>query len=281
MKLYRPLFLALLLATAALPVKADTAEQLAVRMSRMEDQMRQLMGQVEELTHEVQLLRNGATEKKSGALVSPDAAPVEAAQAGGQDSLQIEDTQQTSVDETQVASARKAAPKPQVLGASEPAAQPGDGGFEGQVLVAPGGETVQDANGIATVALADETPESLYERSNESLLRRRFDDAEAGFNKFLQTYPDHSLAGSARYWLGEAFYSQGDYRKAAQNFLQGYQKYPKSRRAPDSLLKLGLSLDRLGQKQQACAALGAVGSEFPKAVEAKKRAQTEFDRAGC
>ena len=65
------------------------------------------------------------------------------------------------------------------------------------------------------------------------------------------------------------------------SFLDGYKNYPKSRRAPDSLLKLGISLNKLGQTQQACAAFGALGGEFPNAVNAKKRAQAESKRAGC
>ncbi len=121
-----------------------------------------------------------------------------------------------------------------------------------------------NSGGIEQVALTEETPESLYKKSDEALLRRQFDIASNGFRKFLQTYPDHSLAGSAQYWLGESYFSQGDFRTAAQNYLQGYQKYPKSRRAPDSLLKLGMALNKLGQKDQGCAALSNVGTEYPK-----------------
>ena len=99
--------------------------------------------------------------------------------------------------------------------------------------------------------------------------------------EFLAKYPDHNLAGSAQYKLGETYYAQQDYSDAAQNYLTGYKQFPKSRRAADSLLKLGLSLNKLGQKEQGCAALGSVGSEFPKAVEANKRAQAEYKRAGC
>ena len=178
-------------------------------------------------------------------------------------------------------------------------AQPDDGGFQGQVLVPPsqqdaGEEYVQPGaaaqppasdDAIETVSLqpgaATETPESLYERSNESLLRRQFAEAEAGFSTFLQKYPEHSLSGSAQYWLGETYYAQNDYKSAAANFLQGYKKYPTSRRAPDSLLKLGISLNRLGQGEQACAAFSAVSAEYPKAVDARKRAQAEAKRAGC
>lgn len=189
-----------------------------------------------------------------------------------------------------------------VLGAMDnAAAQPNDGGFQGKVLVPPSQQegdegavppqapaapaATADANSIETVSLAPdaqaETPESLYERSNESLLRRQFGDAETGFSSFLQKFPDHSLAGSAQYWLGETYYAQGDFKRAAANFLQGYKKYPKSRRAPDSLLKLGISLNRLGQAEQACAAYSAVSAEYPKAVDARKRAQAEAKRAGC
>ena len=59
------------------------------------------------------------------------------------------------------------------------------------------------------------------------------------------------------------------------------KKYPKGRRAPDSLLKLGISLNRLGQAEQACAAYQAVNAEYPKAVDARKRAHIEAKRARC
>ena len=178
-----------------------------------------------------------------------------------------------------------------------PRPRPKDGGFEGVVLVPPSqqepgddafvtqglnqgaGETAQDS--IETVALAPESPEAIYEKANESLLRRQFAEAEAGFGSFMAKYPDHSLAGSAQYWLGETFYAQSDFKRAAQAFLRGYKTYPKSRRAADSLLKLGISLNRLGQTEQACAAYLAVSAEYPKAVEARKRAQAEAKRANC
>jgi tol-pal system protein YbgF len=150
----------------------------------------------------------------------------------------------------------------------------------GQLVQGEG--VVQQQDGIEQVSLQPaETPDTLYKTANEALLRRQFPEAEAGFRNFLGKYPDHSLAGSAQYWLGETFYVQGDSKQAAQNFLEAYKKYPKSRRAPDSLLKLGMALNKMGQKEQACAALNSVGAEFPRAVEAKKRATAEYKRAGC
>ncbi|MDP1701057.1 MAG: tol-pal system protein YbgF [Aestuariivirga sp.] len=306
-----PFIAALFLGTALFsPVQAQTAEELASRLNQMEEQMRLLVGQVEELTFAVKQvqgqLKNGV---KTGAAEEPlklkKAAqqpvvleqPVVAEQGVERiGEAPVYDQQMTTTIigadgvERQVAVLK--APGPKILGTipGATAAIPDDGGFQGQVLVPPGGGEGQpveqgsgsvDPDAIETVSLSPESPEALYERSNESLLRRQFGDAEAGFSSFVSKYPEHSLAGSAQYWLGETYYAQGDFRQAAQNFLQGYKGYPKSRRAPDSLLKLGISLNKLGQKQQACAAFGAIGGEFPNAVAAKKRAQAESKRASC
>ena len=304
---FKASFVAVLLLGTALfsPVQAQTAEELTSRLNQMEEQMRLLVGQVEELTYSMKQLqgqlKNGT---KTGAAEEPPKLkkvaeqPVVAEQGVEQIVEAPADSQQTATTiigadgvEQQVAVLK--APGPKILGTmpgETAAATPDDGGFQGQVLVPPGGGEDQpvgqgagnvNPDAIETDSLAPESPEALYERSNESLLRRQFGDAESGFSSFVSKYPDHSLAGSAQYWLGETYYAQGDFRQAAQNFLQGYKGYPKSRRAPDSLLKLGISLNKLGQTQQACAAFGALGGEFPNAVDAKKRAQAESKRAGC
>lgn len=305
-------FVAVLLMGTALfsPAQAQTAEELASRLNQMEEQMRLLVGQVEELTYSVKQLqgqlkngtKTGAAEeppKLKKVAEQPVAAeqPIVAEQGVEQIGEAPAYSQQTTTtiigaDGVEQQIVVQKAPGPKILGTmpGATAAVPDDGGFQGQVLVPPGGgedQSVEQGAGntnpdaIETVSLAPESPESLYERSNESLLRRQFSDAESGFSSFVSKYPDHSLAGSAQYWLGETYYAQGDFRQAAQNFLRGYKGYPKSRRAPDSLLKLGISLNKLGQTQQACAAFGAIGGEFPNAVDAKKRAQAESKRAGC
>ena len=308
-------FVAVLLMGSAVvaPTFAQSADNVSARLNQMEEQMRQLVGQVEELTYNMKQL-----QAQMGAVKKTGAAEPMKAKALGQQPLvaeqgveQIQDNTLSaqditaSADTTELPATLRKAPGAKILGTmsgtAAAAAIPDDGGFQGQVLVplgsedgqqavsdgnAPAQPAVQDNNApaqdsIETVALAPETPEALYEQSNESLLRRQFGQAEQGFRSFLDKYPDHNLAGSAQYWLGETYYTQGDYRQAAQNFLAGYKEYPKSRRAPDSLLKLGMSLNKLGQSQQACASFGAVGGQFPNAVDVKKRAQAEFKRAGC
>lgn len=338
LKVTVPAFLLMAIATGGAPLaSAQSDGELADRVSRMEEQMQQLMGQVEQLTFEVRRLQG---QRKSGDLGS-DQIPAQprkrqmAAQDQSLDSQgveQIGDTEYTqqplqTIGDDQPEGAVQKAPGPKILGTiSGSAYQQGTGGgdqhnggyqtggeFQGQVLVPPGGGTEGQGQGqvlvppanngggqvlvppddggnglvpekVETVALgnaASADPEAVYERSYESLLRRQFGDAEIGFRGFLEQHRDHSLAGNAQYWLGETYYVQGDYKQAAQAFLSGYRDFPKSRKAADSLLKLGLSLNRLGQKEQACAAYMQVGSQFPKAAEAKKRAQSEIKRAGC
>ena len=294
------------------PAMAQDASEMALRVQQLEEQVRQLSGQVEELTFEMGKLRGQSEQGNSGAAEQLQAPPAAAIQQkrladasaplpdSGSDGMAVVEQQSVEDDlAMDQAPAIRKAPAPQVLGAMDNAsAQPNDGGFQGKVLVPPSQQEAGDdsflqqnslasqpsdgsGDAIETVALAPESPESLYERSNESLLRRQFGDAESGFSTFLSKYPDHSLAGSAQYWLGETFYAQRDYKRAAQSFLQGYKKYPKSRRAPESLLKLGISLKQLGQSDQACAAYAAVNAEYPKAVDARKRAQAEARRADC
>jgi tol-pal system protein YbgF len=313
---HRRVFAAALLMSAAVVLPAYAQD--ANRVELLEQQIRSLTGQVEELTFEVKKLQKqqsssveqaqperkqvAAQEKPQGELVLKQSAgtlaqtddSIEIIESGpAVSSAQEQPQAQESLYGDAVQGDVALAPVPASGLSRKKAAQAGDGGFQGEVIVDPeadpsasdaviGDVNVDSGNGsIEQVALSPESPEDLYKKSDEALLRRQFDIAANGFTTFIKTYPDHSLAGSAQYWLGETYYSQGDFRTAAQNYLKGYQKYPKSRRAPDSLLKLGLALNKLGQKDQGCAALGNVGSEYPKAVEAKKRAQVEFRRAGC
>ena len=134
-----------------------------------------------------------------------------------------------------------------------------------------------DGNQMTGSALANQ----IYQGAYQSLLSRQFGTAEAGFRTFLSKYPTHKLAGDAYYWLGETYFAQADYKQAAQNFLQGYRSYPASNKAPDSLLKLGMSLGRLGQKPKACGAYAEVTKKYATAAAVRDKALLEMKRAGC
>jgi tol-pal system protein YbgF len=298
---------ALLAAGLALQASAASAEDpsLAVRLSSMEEQMRQLYGQIEQLNMQMQQITAELQEMRGAdsARAKPD--KTAASTMGGQPAAGAEEPappagverieenndlyayQTGELDKEGGAEAitggLQQAPGPQPLG-TLPAKSSDDGvpvvGEQPDVGQPVVPEKVETASLEPTAPVA-ETPEKLYELSYESLLRRRYGEAEAGFRSFIEKNPEHELAGNAEFWLGETYYVQSNYKAAAQTFLTAYQTYPKNRKAPDSLLKLGMSLQQLGQKEQACAAFGTIDAKFPKAVETRKRAQNESEKAGC
>jgi tol-pal system protein YbgF len=125
-------------------------------------------------------------------------------------------------------------------------------------------------------------PKQLYEQAYGYLLQRDYAAAESAFVGFLRRYPNDALAGNAQYWLGETHYVRGQYRAAANAFLKGYQDHARSAKAPESLLKLAMSLQRLGQKDAACSSYSELMSKFPNApAHVKNTANTERQRGGC
>ena len=119
-------------------------------------------------------------------------------------------------------------------------------------------------------------------RPTDFCCKQEYGAAQHAFADFVGKYSKHPLAGNAQYWLGETYYVRGRYKDAAGAFLAGYRKFAASAKAPDSLLKLAMSLDRLGQKSAACSSLGELGAKFPGAPShVKRRALQEQRRLRC
>lgn len=119
------------------------------------------------------------------------------------------------------------------------------------------------------------TPESRYEAAQAMIRRGQFAEAEAALSAFLADYPGHELAGNAQFWLGESYYARKNWPFAAKAYLEGYQRWPNSSKAPDMLLKLGLSLAAMDQPNEACATLDKLAKDFP---NAEQRIKTPADR---
>jgi tol-pal system protein YbgF len=144
------------------------------------------------------------------------------------------------------------------------------------------GDSTGDSMGVSSgVSSTGGSAERLYESAYESLLGRRFGAAEGSFKMFLDRHRDHPLVSDAHYWLGETYYVQGDYKQAAQSFLDGYRGYPEGRKAPDTLFKLALSLQQLEQRSQACSTFAEVAKKYPTAAAVRNEALKEMQRAGC
>jgi len=134
----------------------------------------------------------------------------------------------------------------------------------------------------AGVTLPDGSVQDRYIFARQFLLRRDFASAEKAFSEFVAVHGDDPLAGNALYWLGETYYVRGDYPIAARTFAEGFQRYPESGKAPDNLLKLGMSLALLNQRADACITLKKLSVEYPDApTSVVQRADREISRLQC
>ncbi len=129
---------------------------------------------------------------------------------------------------------------------------------------------------------ANASPDKQYEHAFELLRTGSYDQAEKAFSTFITKNKNHSLTGSAQYWLGESYYVRNRYGEAAASFGEVLQKYPKGNKAPDALLKLGLSLAALNKKTEACTAFGQLNKLYPDAAPSvKRRSETERRKLSC
>ena len=130
--------------------------------------------------------------------------------------------------------------------------------------------------------LPDENPDKQYEFAISFLKVGDYNTAERAFREFVDTNPEHKLAGNAQYWYAETFRIRQLYTDAASAYLEGYQKYPKSNKAPINLLKLGVSLVQIGEKDQGCLMIVGVKKEYPEANQSVlQKAKYEEKKFGC
>ncbi len=130
--------------------------------------------------------------------------------------------------------------------------------------------------------LPDESPEKQYEFATSFLKVGDYNTAERALREFVNTNSEHELAGNAQYWYAETFRIRQLYTDAASAYLDGYQKYPKSEKAPINLLKLGVSLVQIGEKDQGCLMITGVEKQYPKANQSVlQKAKYEEKKFEC
>ena len=130
--------------------------------------------------------------------------------------------------------------------------------------------------------LPNETPKKQYEFATSFLKVGDYSTAERAFREFVDTNPEHNLAGNAQYWYAETFRIRQLYTDAASAYLEGYQKYPKGEKAPINLLKLGVSMVQIGEKDQGCKMINGVEKQYPKANQSViQKAKYESQKFEC
>ena len=130
--------------------------------------------------------------------------------------------------------------------------------------------------------LPNETPKKQYEFATSFLKVGDYTTAERAFREFVIANPEHDLAGNAQYWYAETFRIRQLYTDAASAYLEGYQKYPKGEKAPINLLKLGVSMVQIGEKDQGCKMINGVEKQYPEANQSViQKAKYESQKFEC
>ena len=125
-------------------------------------------------------------------------------------------------------------------------------------------------------------PKDQYNFATSLLKQGDYTTAERALREFVMDNPEHNLAGNAQYWYAETFRIRQLYTDAASAYLEGYQKYPKSEKAAINLLKLGVSLVQIGEKDQGCLMIKGVKKEYPKAKQSVlQKAKYEEKKFDC
>jgi tol-pal system protein YbgF len=301
-------------------VGGNAAVDAQVRMDRLEEQMRDLTGRVESETNAVEQLRQrldqtnsdidvrlgqgpgqaqGPAQPQPQGQASGSAAPppLLRRRPGGPVMAVGEPPPVTDAPAAmpygrpgppdQAASLGTLTPPGTPLGASPagPPDYPPDRPYPGPTDLTP--QTASAGSGGSLRPPADGTlpagsASAQYNAAFGLLRRADYPAAEDALRSFVQQHPDNPLAGNAEYWLGESFYARGKYTEAAAAFAEEYKRYPKGPKAPDGLLKLGMSLARADQKHNACIALMQLDHDFPHPGSAvRERATQEKKRLGC
>ena len=159
-----------------------------------------------------------------------------------------------------------------------------DTGQENQEIL-----SVETTNTVVTETFVSEekilpkgTPNEQYDFATSFLKNGDYNMAERAFREFVDNNPEHDLAGSAQYWYAETFRIRQLFTDAASAYLEGYQKYPKSQKAPINLLKLGVSLVQIGEKDQGCLMISGVKKEYPQANQSVlQKAKYEEKKFEC
>jgi len=144
------------------------------------------------------------------------------------------------------------------------------------------GTVITENTERAEKILPNTTPEEQYKFATSFIKVGDYETAELALREFVDNNPQHNLAGNAQYWYGETFRVRQLYQDAATAYLNGYQKYPKSSKAPVNLLKLGVMLVQIGEKEQGCSMILGVKDQYPKANQSViQKAEYEKKKFSC
>ena len=250
----------------------DVLTRHLLKLSEIENQFQELTNKFEEINFKLDKLSNRLSK----------------VQADNQ--IRFQDLEKsTSVSETKIKVSKKSNNE-QLPGSS----QPQDLGTISYKDTATEEDTQKIESIETTASIVTETfqteekilPEASIEKqysfATSFLKNGDYTTAERALREFVLTNPNHELAGNAQYWYAETFRIRQLFTDAASAYLEGYQKYPKGEKAPINLLKLGVSMVQIGEKDQGCKMINGVENQYPNATQSViQKAKYESQKFEC
>ena len=255
----------------------DVLTRHLLKLSEVEDQFRQLTNKFEEINFKLDKLSNRLSK----------------IQADNQIRFQdIESSISSGEITSQLSSKPKTDTKSEILPGSSQPQDLGSISYK-DTETSETSQQIQSVDTTATVVTEtfqaeekilpqDLSPKKQYEFATSFLKVGDYSTAERAFREFVLDNSEHELAGSAQYWYAETFRIRQLYTDAASAYLEGYQKYPKGDKAPINLLKLGVSMVQIGEKDQGCKMINGVELQYPKANQSViQKAKYESKKFEC
>jgi len=256
----------------------DVLTRHLLKLSEVEGQFRQLTNKFEEINFKLDKLSNRLSKIQADNQIRFQ--DIESAISSGDNTTQLSSKPKTDTTKSEILPGSS---QPQDLGTisykdnetSETSQQIQSVDTTATVVT----ETFQAEEKILP---QDLSPEKQYEFATSFLKVGDYSTAERAFREFVLSNSEHELAGSAQYWYAETFRIRQLYTDAASAYLEGYQKYPKGTKAPINLLKLGVSMVQIGEKDQGCKMINGVELQYPKANQSViQKAKYESKKFEC
>ena len=254
----------------------DVLTRHLLKLSEVEDQFRQLTNKFEEINFKLDKLSNRLSKIQADNQIRFQ--DIETAMNSGEEITQLTSKPKTDSNEILPGSSQ-----PQDLGSiSYKDTETSEASQQIQSIDATGSVVTETFQTEEKILPQDLTPKEQYELATSFLKVGDYSTAERAFREFVLSNSEHELAGSAQYWYAETFRIRQLYTDAASAYLEGYQKYPKGNKAPINLLKLGVSMVQIGEKDQGCKMINGVEAQYPKANQSViQKAKYESKKFEC
>ena len=254
----------------------DVLTRHLLKLSEVENQFRELTNKFEEINFKLDKLSNRLSKVQADNQIRFQ--DIESVISSGEITEKLSSKSKTNSNEALPGSSQ-----PQDLGSiSYKDTETSETSQQIQSIDTTGSVVTETFQAEEKILPQDLTPKKQYELATSFLKVGDYSMAERAFREFILSNSEHELAGSAQYWYAETFRIRQLYTDAATAYLEGYQKYPKGNKAPINLLKLGVSMVQIGEKNQGCKMINGVEKQYPKANQSViQKAKYESKKFEC